>query len=579
MHALRRQPVPHRPIADRSTTSTTSTASTPRRARLLGLIGPLIVVALVAAGCGDGDSTTAVTQTPGEEAAAADAATDAGLMATRPGSGILAAGGTIQNSAACTPSERSAGADTVTIGYIGPDFDELAALGLETLVFDGPTLVLDAYVNEVNQNGGLNGRCFELAAYEWSLADPAAAFDEICAVMPPRRPVIVLTIGLQDALFECISVAARLPILGTYVTMTEAQFEAADGNLFVDSGSTEFLLAASVESASMEELVNPDDRFALLHGSGSSLESEEEALEAITGRLGFAVVGDAHIPAQTQGLGLVGVEEQVRLLHSGLTGDEETAAQQAWARLTPAQADTLELIERFYLDTAADFRDSGVDVVVTSGEWYDIRRLMRAAELIDWFPKWIISDQQHALVVLTNAPPRQANNLVQISFRRAAGDEIPDIDRGCISMRNTAVAAEPFAHRFHTDAWNMITATCEYLDVIFAAVSRVSGQFSQEKFMEELSETRYETPQGSVIQFGRGDYFANDRYRVLQADPHCVLDDWGCMRSVSGWIDPTLTKAGSACGWESGCLLAVTGMQETTVGADTSNSGSADPTG
>ena len=541
-------------------TSTPSATARTRRARTAALVAPLVVVALVAASCAEGGGSAVETPAASDEAAATDVATTAGgLMSTRPGSGIMAAGGTIGGSTACMPPERPAGADTVTIGYVGPNLNELAALGLETLVFDGPTLVLDAYVNEVNLNGGLNGRCFDLAAYEWSLADPGAAFNEICTVLPSQQPAIVLTLGLENPLFECLPVAAELPLLGMYATMTEEQFAMADGNLFVDSGSAEFLLAASVESAYLEGLVDSDDRFALLHGSGATLESEEEALEAITGRLGFTVVGDAHTPAPTQDLGLLGIEQQVRLLESGLSDDEAMAAQQAWAMLTPEQAGTLELVEQFYLDTAADFRGSGVNVVVTSGEWHDVRRLMRAAELIDWFPKWIINDQQHALVVLTNAPPRQAANLVQISFKRAAGDEIPDIDRGCISMRNTAVVAEPFAHRFHTDAWNMITSTCEYLDVIFAAVSRVGGRFSQQEFLGKLSETRYETPQGSVIQFGRQDYFANDRYRVLQADPHCVLEHWGCMRSVSGWIDPKLTKVAAACGWDSGCLAAVAG--------------------
>ena len=66
---------------------------------------------------------------------------------------------------------------------------------------------------------------------------------------------------------------------------------------------------------------------------------------------------------------------------------------------------------------------------------------MRAAQQVDWYPKWIINDSQFALLVLTGTPEEQKNNLVQVSTRRAAGDAIPELDEGCVSLRNTAVDA------------------------------------------------------------------------------------------------------------------------------------------
>ena len=61
----------------------------------------------------------------------------------------------------------------------------------------------------------------------------------------------------------------------------------------------------------------------------------------------------------------------------------------------------------------------------------------RAAELVDWTPTWITNDIQPATLTPTEAPERQAGNLVVVSARRAAGDAIPELDRSCMPLRNT----------------------------------------------------------------------------------------------------------------------------------------------
>ena len=156
---------------------------------------------------------------------------------------------------------------------------------------------------------------------------------------------------------------------------------------------------------------------------------------------------------------------------------------------------------------------------------------MRAAERLDWFPQWVINDSQPAVLTLTGAPEEQVRRLVQISSRRAAGDPIPDSDRACVSLRNTSAEAPPFSHRTHTDAWNLITATCDSLDLVFAAMTRVAGPLTREALIDALALTDYETAHGSRISFAPDDHNGSDRFRVLRADPDCVLDEWGCMRA------------------------------------------------
>lgn len=515
------------------------------RARALALSGAFIVLCLAAAACGGGGGgSTSETQAPETDAASPEAVPSASsLLTTRPGAGIVTAGGTIRGESSCPGPGAAGGAEAVRIGYVGPDLDELAAVGLETLVFDDPTNIVDAYVNEINLNGGLNGHCFEFAVYEWGLADPAASFGQICTELPQREPLVVLSLGLSDTTYDCITLAAELPTFGLFATKTDAEFAAAGGRLFVDQGSTEYLLSTGVETAFMAGELTQQDRAALLHNEGESAESEHEALESTAERLGVQVISEAEVPAEFGDLGLLLAESQVRLLQGDLDDGEAQAAQRARAGLAPEQAEVLQQIEQYFLDTARSFRDEGVTAVIMAAEWYDVRRFIRAANLIDWFPSWILTDYQPVLLVLTALPEDQGQHLVQASSRRAAGDEIPDLDRSCVSMRNTTTDAETFSHRFHTDAWNLITSTCDYLDIIFGAISRVDGPLTQQAFLEALSETDHETVHGSLIKFTAEDRFGNDRFRMLKADPNCVLDDWGCMRSLTDWISPTIVGA------------------------------------
>ena len=145
--------------------------------------------------------------------------------------------------------------------------------------------------------------------------------------------------------------------------------------------------------------------------------------------------------------------------------------------------------------------------------------------------------------MLTDAPEAQGLNLVQVSSRRAADDPIDGLDRGCLSLRNTETMADRFAHQFHTDAWNLMTSTCDYLDIVFSAISRVDGPLTRESFVAALSETDYKAAHGSMVRFAADDLYGSDSFRVLSADPACVLNDWGCMRPLSRWM-PSVMHAG-----------------------------------
>ena len=499
----------------------------PRR-RVPALVGALAVASLTAGACGG--SGTSGTQTTSVEPLAAEPAVSSDFMTTRPGAGIAAAGGNPQAIQGDNPCEQP-GAEPLTIAYVGANLAELEAIGLEGLVIEEPGVMIDAYTNEVNFNGGIDGRCVEFVNYLWGPADPAAGFTQICTELPPLQPIVYFALRVFDPTLQCATIGAQIPTIGLYTSPPAATFELTGDRLFVDDGSVERLLATSLDLGLSSGVIDARDRFGLLHGT-----PDMPASVAVLNSFGLEMSAAAHVPFEFSDLALLLQEKRVRLLEGGLSAEEEAEAQRNLAALPSEVADVYGQIEQFFLDAANEFEDAGVSTVVMTADWTDTRRMMRAAELIDWTPTWLANDVQPASVVMSDIPARQAANLVQVSSRRAAGDEVGELDRGCVTLRNTASLADTFSHRLHTDAWTLITATCDYLDIAFAAMTRVEGPITADSFTAALQDTRHDPGYGGRITFAPDDYEGADRFRVLAADPECVLNDWGCMRSTTDWL-------------------------------------------
>ncbi len=462
----------------------------------------------------------------------------AGFGSTRTAMGISAAGGAPRPGPACPEADSPQASDAVTIAWTSPDQDELAAVGLETMVLDGPSLIVEAYINEVNAQGGINGNCFEPVAYAWNLSDAEASFRKICTDLPERRPLLLLSLRMNDTTLRCATLEAQIPTVGVFTSLSTSSLERSEGRLFLNDGSVEYLLSTSLDVAARADVLTGDDRIGLLATDGAGGAAQVESAAAAVERLDLELISVARVPSEFGTVGVSVAERQVRLLESGLTDSETEAAVRRLSRLSPEKAEVLRQMEKYFLDTVEHFRGAGVTTVVSSATSADVRRLMRAADRLEWFPHWVINDSQPAVLTLTGAPEEQVRRLVQISSRRAAGDPVAASDRACVSLRNTSADAAPFSHRTHTDAWNLITGTCDSLDLVFAAMTRVAGPLTREALISALALSDYETAHGSRISFDPDDRDGSDRFRVLRADPDCVLDEWGCMRAEGDWFSP-----------------------------------------
>ena len=506
----------------------------------LALVGALTLLCVTAAACGGGNDGGAAAQADDSEAPPAEAAPSGDLLSTRIGAGIAAAGGNLQAVQGHNPCDQpgAASSEPITIAYVGANLSELEAIGLEATVVEEPSLIISAYVNEVNFNGGINGRCVELATYLWSLADPVSSFTQICTDMPPQQPVFYFTLTLLEVVLDCATIGAEIPTIGLYSSTPESTFVRTTKWLFIDDGAVEQLLVRSLRAAGTAGVIDENDRIGLLQGSGASAGMSVMDTEARIGRLGVEHAATANIPAEYADLQLLLSEKQVRLLETGLSEDEREEAQDNLASLPPELAGLFAQIEEFYIEAATRFKDAGVTAVIATTDWSDLRRMMRAAEGIDWIPTWIANDIQPSSLVVADVPRRQAHNLVQMSARRAAGDQVPKLDQGCITLRNTASQAPPFAHRPHSDAWNLITSICDYLDVSFSALTRVNGPITKDSVVQAMNDTHYEAEYGGLITFSPANRSGAKHFRILRPDVDCVLNFWGCMRSTTDWLTP-----------------------------------------
>lgn len=513
----------------------------PRRAsrpmRRLAACAMALVLASAASGCLAGDEL--------EVASNADAEAEFSFTATRAGSGIVAAGGDpmafVADGAQCSLPRK------VQISYVGPDITNFEAFGFGDLVIENPWRMISAYLTELNAAGGIHGRCVQASVHNVDWSDPDAQWVKACRSITSLDPEPVAVISLfGDARgVECVAADAQIPMLGLHSSVPATVQRQSGGRLFLDDGTSGHLLGHSIVTAQEFDVIAAVDQLGLLYGPPVGTDATADDYNIGADFAEIAEIAEApssipgvisHVPASFGELGLLPLERNVRLLESNLTPSEQFAAQAALAEISDVdQLRLLSDIERFYLAEAQKQRDGGVRAVFSAAPWFELRRLMLAAERIEWYPRWIANDAQNPTLVLPGMPMSQVENFFIVSSRPTVGDEPTTLDRGCVATRQSAPGADAFDFRPYSDAWILLIATCDALDVVMSALSRVSGAPSPGAVAELLTVAPADAGAETRLAFGPGDYSGAQRFRVLRADFDCGLNPWGCMRAVTAW--------------------------------------------
>ena len=484
----------------------------------------------VGAACGGGEfvplrSESASPPTSPDVSALSAAESVSTGPASRVMTGIEAAGGNVEALGGvdhCDESDAAA-SSPLTVAYLGPDLDELSALGVVSVTVEDPALVIAAYVNEINSLGGIDGRCVAFDTVYWRANAPISSYIEACAHLDRTNPLFFFNFRWLGPNLHCTAFGAPLPELGLNASTLEATARDAGHLLYVDDGAVEHLTVRTAEVGLEAGIITEADRVGLLHGTGTGAGLRISVVEELARHAGLNVAASADIPREF---------DDLRLAWGSASSPGPSDS------LPPEASALLDELERFHARAAAHFEDAGVSVVLATSHWADVRRMMQAAELVGWTPLWLTSDIQPITLATADAPERQAENYFQVSSRRAAGDVVPSADQGCIVMRNGWIDASPFNHRPHTDAWNLLMSVCDSLDVAFAAVSRIDGPVDHLSFIDALDDTHYEAGYGGLISYSSRNRNGAERFRLLKVDPACVLNHWGCSRATTDWLSP-----------------------------------------
>ena len=191
-------------------------------------------------------------------------------------------------------------------------------------------------------------------------------------------------------------------------------------------------------------VIAPSDRVGLLHGGLTVVGMDLSTADAIAHTFDFHLTSGVTVPPSFGDNALLAGEAAMGLLQTDYSESDRMAAKEA---LPLEQVLVLEHIERFYISTATQFRDAGVTTVVSTSAWQDLRRLIRAAERVGWHPKWVTNEIHISSALLSDVPEAQKANVVQVSSRRAAGDEVTEAEKGCEALRNIGSTAGTFSHQ------------------------------------------------------------------------------------------------------------------------------------
>ena len=355
----------------------------PRR-RALALSGALAVLGLVAAACGggggDGGGTTVQAGTGGSEAEVARSRPRQRIHEHQARRGHRGRrGGNLQAVQGDNPCDQPGGSEPILISYVGANLAELDDYGLEAIVVEEPALIIDAYTNEVNFNGGINGHCVEFVPHIWSLGDPQGDIARLCTELPQQRPVFFFSLRVSEPALQCATLGAQIPMVGLYAfapasTIRSDRRPALPRRRHRGAPADGQPRRGAVVGRDQRRRAPGTAARHLRHGRGRHDSSNAS---------GSTTPRPRRCPPSSPSPSCCSRRSRWACLEGDLTDEEQMEAQRNLAAL-PAELAGLfgQMEQQFFLDTANRFKEAGVTAVVATAEWSDVRRLIRAAELV-----------------------------------------------------------------------------------------------------------------------------------------------------------------------------------------------------
>ncbi|MDH3705552.1 MAG: ABC transporter substrate-binding protein [Acidimicrobiia bacterium] len=178
-------------------------------------VATVVVLALLTAGC-----TSSGPETAG--GTATTAAADTAVVTTGPTTSAVGSPTSVAN----TNSFRGVTADTITVGIAVPDFDALQAAGIPNYQGDNET-VFGAYIDDVNDAGGVHGRMIEPVFVDFDFTDPVSQ-DRACVELTEDHEVFIVLYGLLSESNLCFTDVHQTMVMTDQFQTTSLQDRSGD---------------------------------------------------------------------------------------------------------------------------------------------------------------------------------------------------------------------------------------------------------------------------------------------------------------------------------------------------------------
>lgn len=375
-------------------------------------------------------------------------------------------------------------ATTIRVGFIYPDLANLPA-GF-TLPDTGNQLdQAKAFVDDLNQRGGINGRTVDLEPYKYSLtgSDALAEMRAKClSATEDDKVFAVLTPSYFADPVLCVTQQHKTPMILAGGT-TQDIVGKSKGLLYLTNFTTEHAIQALVDPLVTSKALKGKKVAVLLEDTPGFDTAIENGLVKPLAKHGVSIADKVTIAATADGISALPAAVQ-RLKSEGVDG--------------------------VFL---------GVNAIFSS-------LFMQAAAKADYTPQYFASDlSENTTDILTQAAPKgQMDGALGTTWRRTGSSTIGQAPSPFDTTCNATYAkqADVAPAKAGTNVYGSIAGQCSLVDVFAQAATAAGKDLTVASFTKALQGlSNFQLGYGGKGSFGKNKFDAPDEVRTVKYKPSC----------------------------------------------------------
>ena len=374
-------------------------------------------------------------------------------------------------------------ATTIRVGFMYPDLSELpAGLNLpDTGDFEAQA---KAYVDALNQRGGINGRKVELKTYKFAATtDILASMRAKCLEATEDDKVFaIVTPSMFGDPILCVTRQHKTPMILGGGTPQELVAK-SNKLLYLLNFTTTHAIQASVDPLVKAKALKGKKLAVILEDTPGFDDAIENGLVKPLAKHGISIVDKVTIGLTAEGIGAV-----------------------------PAAVQRL--------------KSEGVDGIFIAVSGYVAPIFMQAAVKADYHPQYFASDLSEGTTdyLAQSAPDGQLDGALGTTWRRTGsatlGQSADPFDAKCVSTYAKQTGTP--APKWGSDVYGSIASTCALFDTFEKAATTAGKDLTVASFVKGMqSLTNFQLGSGGKGSFGPNKFDAPDEIRSVKYKPSC----------------------------------------------------------